>query len=267
MTDGNIEDINKYISNARLKSYLEACQNDYIKALKLYQANMRLSQSFYPLLSLVEVILRNALNEKFTVYFNDDHWLINQKDKIMKDSSLTYKDRKTGKTKNNYFLSDSISKSIEKSKSKPVTQGVIIADLNFGFWTAFFNKSHSALFRGVPMSIFVKLPSGYNRSTVAKILDKLREFRNRVYHNEPIIFKKQVNGLFEFNLLKVESTYQDIKSIFSWFNLDFKLWTKRIDHVAYEIENAKCVVDNYPQNKYYLKRILSDLKHYKELHI
>ena len=132
MTDGNIEDINKYISNARLKSYLEACQNDYIKALKLYQTNMRLSQSFYPLLSLVEVILRNARNEKFTVYFNDDHWLINQKDKIMKDSSLTYIDRKTGKTKNNYFLSDSISKSIEKSKSKPVTEGVIIADLNFG---------------------------------------------------------------------------------------------------------------------------------------
>lgn len=65
----DLGNIRKYISDARLQNYLDVCQNNYPKALKLYQVNMRLSQSFYPLLSLVEVILRIALNYVENILF------------------------------------------------------------------------------------------------------------------------------------------------------------------------------------------------------
>ncbi len=260
----DLENIRKYISDARLQNYLFVCQNNYPKTLKLYQANMRLSQSFYPLLSLVEVILRNALNNELTSYFGDKDWLLNQLNGFMMDKALIYTDR-TGQRKENFFLKYSVEKSM-KNLSKPITQGKIIADLNFGFWTTLFNKTHLKILKGIPMRIFVNLPSGFNRSTVYKILDKLREFRNRVYHNEPIIFKMKDDGTVEFNLNKVESIYVDIKDFFSWFDLDYRLWAKRIDHVAYEIENAKCVINYYPGSKYYMKRLQSDAKHFKQIH-
>lgn len=260
----DIGTIRKYISDARLQNYLDVSQNNYPKALKLYQANVRLSQSFYPLLSLVEVILRNALNEELSRHFNDADWLLNQVNGFMMDNALVYTDR-TGKKKENFFLKSSVEKSM-KNVPKPISQGKIIADLNFGFWTALFNVTHSRILKGIPMRIFVNLPKGFNRKKVCEILDKVRDFRNRVYHNEPIIFKMKDDGTVEFNLKKSELIYGYIKDFFSWFDLDFNLWTKRIDHVMYEIENAKCVMNYYPGKKYYMKRLYFDLIHFKDIH-
>ena len=259
-----LDNIRKYISDSRLQNYLDVCDTNYKKALKLYQANMRLSQSFYPLLSLIEVILRNALNNELTDYFDDENWLKNQLGGFMIDELLTYTARNR-KKRQNYFLKFSVENAI-RNVHEPVSQGKIIADLKFGFWTAFFNRTHSRILNGVPMRIFVSLPRGFNRKKVHETLDKIREFRNRVYHNEPIIFKMNDDGVVGFNLNQAESIYGYIKDIFSWFDLDFKLWTKRIDHVIHEIENAKCVINYYPRKKYYIKRLSSDIFHYKERH-
>ncbi|WP_339738428.1 hypothetical protein [uncultured Sunxiuqinia sp.] len=67
--------IKTYLSARRLLRYEQACHYDTQKVLKLYQANLRLTQSFYPLLLLFEVVLRNALNEELTTHFNDPEWL------------------------------------------------------------------------------------------------------------------------------------------------------------------------------------------------
>lgn len=252
-----LDKIRLYISDARLQNYLDVCDSNYQKALKLYQANMKLSQSFYPLLSLVEVILRNALNNELTKHFNDENWLLNQLDGFMVDESLSYIDR-YGEQRYNYFLKSSVEKSI-RNCNKPITQGKIIADLKFGFWTAFFNKTHSRILDGVPIGVFERLPRGFNRKKVNESLDKIREFRNRIYHNEPIIFKMNDAGIVEFNLEKAESIYGYIQDFFNWFNLDFKLWTKKIDRVIHEIENTKWVINYYP--------LYSDIFHYKEIQL
>jgi len=68
----NYLEIKKYLSAARLTRYEIICNNDDQKVLKLYQTNLKLSQSFYPLLSLFEVVLRNALSEELTRYFSND---------------------------------------------------------------------------------------------------------------------------------------------------------------------------------------------------
>lgn len=74
----NYNNIKKYISAARLQRYEAICGNDPKKSLKLYQTNLRLSQAFYPILSLFEVILRNAINYEMIRYYNDAEWLRNR---------------------------------------------------------------------------------------------------------------------------------------------------------------------------------------------
>jgi len=40
----------KYFSKERLQRYLAACDNDYERAIRLYQENIHISQSLHPLM-------------------------------------------------------------------------------------------------------------------------------------------------------------------------------------------------------------------------
>lgn len=79
----NYHKIIKYISAPRLKRYEDVCNGDQKRTLKLYQANIKLSQAFYSVLSLLEVVLRNALNEELSNFFQDRDWIINQRTGFM----------------------------------------------------------------------------------------------------------------------------------------------------------------------------------------
>ena len=62
----NFEDIRGYISNPRLSPYLDYCESNKMKALILYQMNLRLSAAFLPIISMLEVALRNAIDSRMT---------------------------------------------------------------------------------------------------------------------------------------------------------------------------------------------------------
>jgi len=49
-------------SKTRLDRYLAACYGNKRKAIKLYRLNIKLSQSFYALLGIFEIILRNSID-------------------------------------------------------------------------------------------------------------------------------------------------------------------------------------------------------------
>lgn len=256
--------ISVYISAPRLQKYQAVCSTNQ-QALKLYQTNLRLSQAFYSLLSLVEVIIRNALNEELTRHFQDPDWLRNQRDKFMSDPRLTYQDKNTHKPKTNSFLKTEVDKSIQTIRRDhcKVTQSKIIAVLKLGFWLALFDKTHYAILGGAPIRIFKKLPPGTNRISVDETLTRIRSFRNRVYHNEPIIFKKNANGHPHFDLGEANAVYSGIQTLFSWLDLDYNSWTKRIDNIDFEMKRADCVFLNYPSKKYYYFRLKLAIKHYK----
>ena len=133
--------IKKYISAPRLHKYETVCSSNK-QALKLYQTNLRLSQAFYPLLSLLEVVLRNAIDFELTRHFNDNNWLRNQRNGFMSDPNLTYTHWRTGNVITNSFLKDEINKSINtiRRSQSPITHSKIIADLKFGFWIALFDN-------------------------------------------------------------------------------------------------------------------------------
>jgi len=59
------EEYEKAISRPRLNIYLNACKGNKRKAIRLYRLNIKLSQSFYAILSILEVIIRNSIDEHY----------------------------------------------------------------------------------------------------------------------------------------------------------------------------------------------------------
>lgn len=80
--------IRLYFSPQRIDRYLVASGNSKARAISLYKANLRVAQSFHPLLGALEVALRNQINTVLTAHFGDADWIINQKKGFMVDPSL-----------------------------------------------------------------------------------------------------------------------------------------------------------------------------------
>ena len=258
----NYNNIKKYISAVRLQRYEAICGNDPKKSLKLYQTNLRLSQAFYPILSLFEIILRNAINDEMIRYYNDTEWLKNRK------NSLVYRggvDPNTGRPIVNEYLKNKITNVLRNNRT--ASNGKIVSELSFGFWTDLFEPKFFPLLNGRPLYIFYSLPAGTNRSIVSGRLKTIKSFRNRIYHNEPIIFGVDQSGNTIFTTQDCVEIYKELKAFFGYFNLDFKVWTRRIDNVLLEIQRAECVHKEYPKITYYSKRIALGIKHYKQKYI
>jgi len=230
------QEFRKYFSAARVNRYLAATGGSKTKAAKLYKSNLKLAQSFHPLLGVLEVILRNRINDILTVYFTDPDWIINQKRGFMIHPTLTYTHKRTGRTRTNRF----ILKEVEKAESRirktgaVITSGKIIAEQTMGFWTDLFELYHYRILAGKPIQIFKSLPSGYGRKDVSDALNLVRRFRNRINHNEPICF----NGA-NIDFTEVQKVQVSIINLLSWVDPELIKYIKDIDRVDKVISSAK----------------------------
>lgn len=68
-----------FVSVPRLDRFLNACGGSKPDAQQLYKDNLRVAESFYPVLHLFEVFLRNAINTRLTDYFGNPDWIIIEK--------------------------------------------------------------------------------------------------------------------------------------------------------------------------------------------
>lgn len=202
-------------SYSRVSRYQKAANQNKRKAQKMYYANARIAQSFQPLISFFEVILRNHLHYAIAKYYGDVQWLINQKNGFMTDSSLTYMDKKTHQTRTNDFLKKEVERAekVLANKGRNITAGRVIAELNFGFWNSLYETHHYALLKGVPCTIFKKLPSGYGRKEINNRIQQIRNLRNRISHNEPLCFKND-----KFDLTYVNEMYDLLCDFMTWID-------------------------------------------------
>jgi hypothetical protein len=227
-----------YLSSQRIDRYLIATGNKKTRAVSLYKANLKIAQSFHPLLGVLEVTLRNRINTILTTHFSDPDWITNQKTGFMVAPSLIHIDRKTGRRITNDFLKSSVEKSERRfiRLGVPITCGKIIADQSLGFWTDLFEVHHYKLLLGRSIKVFTNLPSGHGRSDACDRLNKIRQFRNRINHNEPICFNGAV-----IDFTYVEEVYDAIREILSWMEPELIKWVKEIDNVSTNIAHAKTV--------------------------
>lgn len=231
----NIISIQNHFSFPRINRYLIAASNNNERAVKLYKHNLKISQSFLPILSVFEVILRNRLSDKLSEFFADSDWITTQTNGFMSDPTLSYHDRKKNQIVHNHFLKSSVSKSIHNFNKKniPISSGKIIADQHFSFWTELFELTYYKILLGRPIQIFEHLPSGIARVDVLNRLTTIRKFRNRISHHEPICFS---GNTIDFSECK--AVYNSIKELLSWIDPYLINFISDIDHVDLKIRSA-----------------------------
>lgn len=232
----HFDQLQEYLSYSRMERYLIATGNNPSIAIELYRTNLKIAQSFHPIIGILEVILRNRIHTILSNYFEDSDWIINQKKEFMSHPSLTYFDPRTGRKRINDYLKNAIENSEKRliRMKIPLSNGKIIADQNFGFWTDLFELSHYKILRGRPIQAFNHLPSGVGRTEIRERLNKIRKFRNRIHHNEPICFKG--NAL---NLNATEEVYLAIIELLQWIDPDLLPWITNLDTVKQKISIAK----------------------------
>jgi hypothetical protein len=198
-----------------LNRYLRATGNSKSKAQKLYRINLRTAQAFYPVLNLFEIVLRNIINYQVSGHFANPNWIITEKNGFMEDSSLR---------RSRFFLKNSVQKGERtiRRMGGTVTAGKVIAEQSLSFWTSLFDPHHYRLIGGVVIHCFPNKPPQVNRSVLSQKLNNIREFRNRVYHNEPICFNGDSIGFSEAIMIK-----EEVYELFEWVDSDL------VDYVEY----------------------------------
>ena len=161
------------LSPARLNKYAQASGCEKAKTLRLYQYNIKLSQRFYGVIGMFEIMLRNAINAHYKQYFNDDNWIINQ-------------------ARPNGLLEQEASEIVRIQRTY-TNMGVynndkMVASFTFGFWTYLFTRRNYRIGGKTLLQIFPNKAHGLKQTDIYKQLTAIREFRNRIAHHEPICF-------------------------------------------------------------------------------
>lgn len=215
---------NQYFSQSRYNRYMLSTGNDLGRSKRLYLANIRLAQAFHPLLSQFEVILRNSINNELTNYFSDSNWIRTQKNGFMSHQSLG----------NKPYLKGQIINSERRMRRDrvPITSGKLIADQTLGFWVAYFSRPHYRILTGRPIHIFPNKPSIENRASIHRKLEKIRNFRNRVNHCEPLCFYGNTINCTEATQMK-----NMIFELTQWIDIRLIPFMNKIDNIDAKINH------------------------------
>lgn len=189
--------IEKFVSNERFSSYKDT--DEYI-------GNLIFSKKSYIPLSILEVSLKNSINEHLTITVDKD-WLHNDAF-LTKDSRKKVEDAK-------YIL---------YKRGEKITKSKIIAELSFGFWVNLFKKPYEMKLRTKDLSkIFPNLPNKkekiINRDIIFQELNHIRNFRNRVFHYEKVLNKDNYNDIFN-----------EIDEILCYFDKELLVFTQKVNN-------------------------------------
>ena len=159
------------LSDERLGTYLAWADGDRNRAVRLYTLNAVLSESFHTPLHMLEVALRNRVNDTMAErhgpnWFDDQNFARNgqQAEMLVK------------------------AKRDLKEAGKEETPGRIVAALTLAYWTSMLGKEYENLWQTTLHRIArQENGKGLRRKDLSAILTPVRVLRNRIAHHEPIL--------------------------------------------------------------------------------
>ncbi|MEZ5750612.1 MAG: hypothetical protein R3D60_01150 [Paracoccaceae bacterium] len=187
------------LSNERLTPYLVETGHHEQAALALYAWNLRLSESFYPLLSTTEIVLRNVVSARIRQIYGDEWW--------ERDEFHTTIGRKA----KGIVLRARNKRQDEKGR---VSHGCMVAELTFGFWTNMLLAKYEEHFWSPLSSAFPDVPSGTTYDDLSRKCDRVSALRNRIFHHEPM-FKRNIT-----------EDYRATLELLSWLNPKAAIWIR-----------------------------------------
>jgi len=173
--------------------------------LARYSLNLALSESLYPSLQFAEIGLRNAVHRALTARCGTEAWYDSPQARL-----TPWQQEKVDEAKNALAI-----------RRKPLTSGRVVAELNFAFWTGFFNRTHARTGIGAYLShhAFPHAPAKEQyQATLDRRWQNIRDLRNRVFHHERILHWHDL-----------DQHHQDILDIIGWISPELHDFAKKLD--------------------------------------
>src|ERR1700722_3473554 len=161
------------LSPDRLNPYIALAHGDRQHAIKLYEWNTSLSESFYGVLQGLEIALRNSLHDTLSNAFAAPDWY------------------------DQFALEPDQQRTLQKAKQriirdgKMINPGRVVAELSFGFWVSILGPAYAQTLWDKYLYSAFRFPM--KRKTVHLRLDGIRKLRNRVAHHESILGRNLKN--------------------------------------------------------------------------
>jgi len=163
---------------------------------------------------MFEVALRNSLNQELTKSFGANWYL-----KFESIPGLR-------NLKNNI----NTAKKQIVNRNETITTNKIVAELTLGFWVRLINAEYERILWKPLRKAFPYLEKRRRqRNKVSAPINKIRNFRNRVFHHEPI----------SWNLDKLEEIHHTILEVMHWLNADLTAIVNSYDRIPKLLEKAK----------------------------
>ncbi|MBD1215027.1 MAG: Abi family protein [Dolichospermum sp.] len=223
LTEDDLKDILLAFSEARMKPYLNATNNSYSNAIRIYQINTKLCEALYPSLHTLEISLRNQINTVLSVKYDND-WFTNGKIQLEK------------------YEQETINTAFKKCNNN---LNNLVPELNFGFWKSLINKGfyQNTIWNPCSKQIFkYAKKSERNINSIKLKIKNIHNLRNRTFHHEPI-----------WNYLNIDIVHSDIHFFINWINPKIGNWLREYDRFG-EIDEIRSnqldFIKVYPNKKF-----------------
>lgn len=120
------DSLERALSPERLGPYLADADGDFELAWEFYRWNLRLTGVLMPLISDVEVTLRNTIHRQLTAHLDTQQWWTSPR-LLLDDNSRE-------------MISDVVQKHRKKLEKGSEGPGRVVADLTFGVWVNLLSK-------------------------------------------------------------------------------------------------------------------------------
>ncbi len=223
MLNINDSDLKNDLSSERLDSF-KINSNDSLEILLIrYLKNIKIAESFYPAIALLEITLRNHINNAINKNIKVD-WLLEELSASTPTILLPFEYSLLQEAKQR--ITKPIFKSDGTRTIPTPTMGKLIADLNFGFWVNLCNPRRYSpniwmkkptifddVFPYYDSLIAQKNPNAKRHKRINKVSLKLKSIlnlRNRIFHHEPILK----------NLQDLSNCYSEIEEVLFYMSME-----------------------------------------------
>lgn len=200
---GNNDKIIDAFSLKRLEKAYGFSGENLPQALACQAWNMQLCAALYPLLQIVEILLRNSIHQALSKHFNNEHWF--------RDPSILQAEELVVVTK--------MLVSLEKP-SKAQDPNYVVSELSFGFWVDLLSLPYQqTLWNSLLLKVFPHISNrNATRNIVFNRLSQIRKLRNRIFHHQQI-----------WQLPALSKQKESILHVVSWIEPEVLAYCKSLD--------------------------------------
>jgi len=167
--------LERRISPERFAPYRAASAGDLRQAIGLYEKNLELSVAFWAVLSDLEILVRNAMNDELSAWslarYGDAAWYLDHGNIFSGEAAGTI---------------DTARRHVA-ANGRPETPGRVVAELPLGFWRFLLSGRYErSLWLPCLREAFPGIAGRGMRRDVHDAMRDLHLLRNRIAHHEPI---------------------------------------------------------------------------------